>query len=117
MKPADLVTCLIRPTWINSYLVKRIEVDLRHINYGLDRLKGYGSKARSSFTLEDIVLFFESLNSVEINSDREGYWEYFVIDKAFFEKKKKYRIVFCINKKSPHISGIITLFQVNRSNL
>jgi hypothetical protein len=117
MKPADLVTCLIRPTWINSYLVKRIEVDLRHINYGLDRSKDYGSKARSSFMLEDVVLYFESLNSVEINSEREGDWEYFVVDKVFFEKNKKYRIVFCINKKSPHISGIITLFQVMRSNL
>ncbi len=60
MKPANLVTCLIRPTWINSYLVKRIEIDLRHINYGLNRLKGYSSKARSNFTLEEIVLFFES---------------------------------------------------------
>ena len=117
MKPEDLVTCSIRPTWINSYQVKKIEVDLRHINYGLDRVKGYGNKARSNFTIEDIVLFFESLNHLEINSNRDGDWEYIVIDKVFFERKKKYRIVFCINKKSPHTSGIITLFQVRRSNL
>jgi hypothetical protein len=117
MKPEDLVICLINPTWIKSYQVKRIEVDLRHINYGLDRFKGYGNKARSNFTIEDVVIFFESLNHLEINSDRDGDWEYFVIDKVFFEKNNKYRMVFCINKKSPHTSGIITLFKVKRSSL
>ena len=116
-EPADLVLCSIRPTWINSYQIKKIEVDLRHINYGLDQVKGYGSKARSNFTIEDIILFFESLDNLEINASIDGDWEYFVIDKAFFDKRKKYRIVFCIDKKSPHVSGIITLFQVKRSNL
>ncbi len=61
MKPADLVLCSIRPTWINSYQIKKIEVDLRHINYGLDQVKGDGSKARSNFTIEDIILFFDPL--------------------------------------------------------
>lgn len=63
MKPVDLVICSIRPTLVNSYLIKTIEVDLKHINYGLDRIKGYGKKARSNFNIDDIVLFFESLNN------------------------------------------------------
>ncbi len=117
MKPADLVTCSIRPTLINTYQIKTIEVDLRHINYGLDPEKGYGKKARSNFKIEDIVLFFESLNNLEIDSEKDGDWEYFVADKVFFGKRKKYRIVFCIDRKSSHVSGIITLFQVKRSTL
>lgn len=117
MKPVDLVICSIRPTLVNSYLIKTIEVDLKHINYGLDRIKGYGKKARSNFNIDDIVLFFESLNNLEINADQDENWEYFVVDKAFLGKKKKYRMVFCIDKRSPHVSGIITFFQVKRSQL
>ncbi len=117
MKPENLVTHSIRPTWINSYQIKKIEVDLRHINYGLDQIKGYGNKARSYFTIEDIVLFFESLNNLEVSPEKDEDWEYFVVDKFFFDKRNKYRIVFCIDKKSPHVSGIITLFQVKRRTL
>ena len=116
MKPADLIHCSIRPTQVNSYLIKTIEVDLKHINYGLDQTKGYGKKTRSDFKIEDVVLYFESLNLLEINSNQYGNWEYFVVDKTFFDKKKKYRIVFCIDQKSPSCSGIITLYQIKRRN-
>ncbi len=46
MKPADLILRSIRPTIINSFVIKQIELDLKHINYGLDPKKGYGRKAR-----------------------------------------------------------------------
>ncbi|MBI2519215.1 MAG: hypothetical protein HYV97_02310 [Bdellovibrio sp.] len=114
MKPTDLVHCPIRPTHINSYLIKAIEVDLRHINYGLSRTKGYGKKARSHFKIEDVISFFESLNFLEINSENDGDWEYFVVDKVFFDQKKKYRIVFCIDQKKPEAGGVITLFEIKR---
>ncbi len=83
MTPVDLIFFSIRPTWINSYYIKKIEVDLRHINFGLDQHKGYGKKARSHFTVEDIALFFESLDNFEINIEKDGDWEYFVVDKSF----------------------------------
>ena len=107
MKPEELVICSIRPTWINSYQIKTLEIDLRHINYGLDQVKGYGNMARSNFTIDEVILFFESLNHLELNSNMESGWEYFVVEKAFFKN----------NKKSPHTSGIITLFQVKRHYL
>ena len=114
MKPAELVICSIRPTQINSYLITKIEVDLRHINYGLDEQRGYGKKARSHFKIDDIILFFESLNNLEIGSEKDETWEFFAVDKIFFDQKKKYRIVFCIDQRNPQMGGIITLFQVQR---
>ena len=114
MKPVDLVYSPIRPTQINSYLITSIAVDLRHINYGLDPIKGYGNKRRSDFKLEDIILCFESLKFLEINFEQEGDWEYFVVDKDFFGKRKKYRMVFCIDQKMPHNGGIITLFKIKK---
>jgi hypothetical protein len=115
MKPTELLICSIRPTQINSYTITKIEVDLRHINYGLTKQRGYGKKARSNFKIEDIITFFESLNNIEVESERDDAWEYFVVDKVFFDQRKKYRIVFCINQNSPLSGGIITFFQVQRS--
>ena len=36
MRPANLESIEIRQTQINSYFISRLEVDLQHINYGLD---------------------------------------------------------------------------------
>jgi hypothetical protein len=58
MKPADLILRSIRPTIINSYVIEKVEIDLKHVNYGLDPKKGYGGKARSNFEAEDLVRFF-----------------------------------------------------------
>ena len=116
MKPANLVLCSIRPTSINSYLVEKIEIDLKHINYGLDSKKGYGQKARSNFKAEDIIKFFEALNGLEADFEADGYWHYFIVDKLFFKEKKKYRMVFCIDRREPSITGIITFFQIKRGN-
>ncbi len=116
MKPADLILRSIRPTIINSYVIEKIEIDLKHVNYGLDHKKGYGRKARSSFEAEDIIRFFESLNGLEVGFEAEDQWEYFIVDKPFFEKRKKYRMVFCIDRNEPSITGIITFFQIKRGD-
>ncbi len=116
MKPVNLITRLIRPTLINSFMIKKLEIDLRHINYGMDSEKSYARKPRSSFGENDIVEFFESLNGLEATPSYDDNWEYFVVDKPFFEKKKRYRIVFCIDLNEPGTCGIITLFQVKRGN-
>lgn len=114
MKPIELINCSIRPTTINSYLIRSLEIDLKHINHGLDSEKGYGHKSRSNFSKEEVVQFFESLNGVEAESELDDNWEYFVIDKPFFEKRKTYRMVFCIDKKDIGMAGIITFFQINK---
>ncbi|MDH4467952.1 MAG: hypothetical protein QE271_07830 [Bacteriovoracaceae bacterium] len=114
MKPGGLILRSIRPTIINSFVIERIEIDLKHINYGLDPKKGYGQKARSTFVIEDIIRFFESLNGMEIEFNFDDGWEYFVVDKSFFDKMIIYRMVFCIDHKEPSICGIITFFQIKR---
>jgi hypothetical protein len=116
MKPADLILRSVRPTIINSYVIEQIEIDMKHVNYGLDPKKGYGRKARSSFEAEDLIRFFESLNGLEVGSETDGEWEYFIVEKPFFDKKKKYRMVFCIDRKWPSTTGIITFFQIKRGD-
>ena len=116
MKPTDLILRSIRPTIINSYVIEKVEIDLKHINYGLTPEKGYGRKARSCFEAEDIIRFFESLNGLEVGFEIEDHWEYFIVDKPFLERKKKYRMVFCIDRREPNITGIITFFQVKRGD-
>ncbi len=114
MTPSDLSKRLGRPTLINSYVIEKIEIDLAHINYGLDTKKGYGRKARSTFVAEDIVKFFESLNGLEIEIEVDENWEYFIVDKPFFEKNKMHRMVFCIDRNVPIVAGVITVFQIKR---
>ncbi len=46
-----LERCKIKPTLINDYLIEMIEVDLRHVNFGLDSERRYRLKARSNFEI------------------------------------------------------------------
>jgi hypothetical protein len=39
MKPLNLTKLTISTTKINDYLIKKLEIDLIHINYGLNRKK------------------------------------------------------------------------------
>ncbi len=114
MKPVELIKSRINPTKINDYIISVIEVDLKHINYGLDIERQYNKKQRSHFKIEEIISFFESLHLSEINSNEDENWEYFAINKTFY-KNKKFRMVFCIDRLSPNISGVITFFEITRS--
>jgi hypothetical protein len=78
-------------------------------------VKGYGHKVRSSFEAEDIILFYESLNGLEIGFEADGHWEYFIVDKPFFEKRKKYRMVFCIDRSSK-LSEVTNELSKSRKN-
>lgn len=114
MKPTELIKSKIKPTKINDFVVTVIEVDLKHINHGLDKEGKYNKKQRSQFKIEEIVGFFESLHNSELESDEDEHWEYFVINKTFF-KDKKFRMVFCIDRLAPNFSGVITFFEITRS--
>jgi len=113
MKPSVVVSSFIKPTSINDYVIEKLEVDLRHVNYGLDHEKGYRSKARSHFSLKEIACFFESLNGMELEPEVDENWEYYFVEKIFFTKKK-FRMVFCLNQIEPNVCGIITLYEVKR---
>lgn len=117
MKPDDLKSRRIKDTQINDYVINRLEIDLRHINYGLDENKNYHKKRRSSLSIENICEFFESLNEIELDFQSDDKFDYFMVEKLFFIPPKKYRMVFCIEKSLPSTSGIITMFQINKDDL
>ena len=57
MKPAELKIKRINKTRINAYIISTLEIDLKHINYGLTRNKGYGKKKRSNFSVDEVAIF------------------------------------------------------------
>lgn len=114
MKPINLKIQKIRKTKINDYVVTRLEIDLKHINYGLDKNREYQKKKRSHFTSSRVAKFFESLDGLELDVESDDLYDYFVVDQNFFVDQKNYRIVFCIKRDEPGTSGVITLFQINK---
>ena len=112
MKPSDLKIKKIKVTTINDYSINTLEIDLKHINYGLTSDGEYRKKKRSNYTVENIAEFFVSLDGVELEYDMDEEYDYFVIEKNYFIQSKKFRMVFCIERSKPTISGIITLFQL-----
>jgi hypothetical protein len=51
MKPERLTKINISTTKINDYAIKKLEIDLTHINYGLNKKKELNTKPRSHFTV------------------------------------------------------------------
>jgi len=41
LKPENLISKSIKETRINDYVINQVEIDLKHINYGLDDNKNY----------------------------------------------------------------------------
>jgi hypothetical protein len=118
MRPANLESIEIRQTQINSYFISRLEVDLQHINYGLDDNKIMNKTSRSNFNLLDIKLAFESLNELNlesVKSEGTGY-EYFVYEGLFFNDQNIYKIIFCIHPSDKETTGVITLFRIGEEN-
>jgi hypothetical protein len=73
-----------------------------------------GKKKRSSFTVDNVAEFFISLGGIELEFDSDEEYDYFVIEKSYSIESRQFRIVFCIERSKPTISGIITLFQIKR---
>lgn len=93
-----------------------LEIDLRHVNYGLDPVsKRMRTIARSNFCVEEVISIFRLLDSfvIEPTSTHEGY-AYFSQDIYPFWLKGWFRLVFCIDLKTPHVAGIITIYQLKK---
>lgn len=116
MKPENLISKSIKETRINDYVINLVEIDLKHINYGLDDNRNYREERRSNLQIADIISFFESLSDVDLDCDSDDAFDYFVVEKTFFTPAKLYRMVFCIEKKLPTTSGIITMFQIDEDD-
>ena len=112
LKPSELKIKKIKVTTINDYSINTLEIDLKHINYGLAINGEYQKKKRSNYTVENIADFFISLDGVELECDKDEEYDYFVIEKNYFLESKEFRMVFCIERSKPTTSGIITLFQL-----
>ena len=116
MKPKHLKIKRIKPTRINDYRITTLEIDLKHINYGLTKSKsGYQTKKRSNFSTDDVADFFQSLNGIELEFDSDDRYDYFVVERNYFDTSQRYRMVFCIERNRVSTSGIITLFRIERS--
>ncbi len=116
MKPEQLKITKIKLTRINGYQISTLEIDLIHINYGLTKKKGYGSKKRSNFTEADVANFFQSLDGIELNVEADDAYDYFIAEKKYISNQLKYKIIFCIRRDQPTTSGIITLFQTKKGD-
>lgn len=114
MKPENLTKINISTTKINGYAIKKLEIDLTHINYGLNKKKELNTKPRSHFTVQDVVSIFESLDGVIFEPERDEEYEYFMIDRVFTIHKKKLKLVFCIEILTPDTAGVITLYVLKK---
>lgn len=114
MKPENLVKINIRITKINDYVIKKLEIDLTHVNYGLNKKKELNTKPRSHFTVRDVVSIFESLDGIIFEPESDDEYEYFMIDRVFTIHKKKLKLVFCIEILTPDTAGVITLYVLKK---
>jgi hypothetical protein len=48
-----------------------------------------------------------------ISEQTDNTFSYFIAVKKMMKNKKRFRLIFCIDKERPNVAGIITLFQVN----
>lgn len=111
MKPSGLECIEIGETVINGSIIERLEVDLRHVNYGLDDQQNYRNRARSSFSITDMAHVFHSLHGCNINPVKSSGYQYFVVEKDFFCDGRIFKIVFCIHESESNVAGIITFYR------
>lgn len=112
MKPTNLSIIVIPPVSIGITIVEKLEIDLTHINYGLDpETKKYKKKARSNFSEIEVANIFESFNGFFLSpSGKKDNYLYFAYRVEYH--KREYMLAFCINKESIKTAGIITLYKI-----
>lgn len=112
MKPTNLAIVTIPPVNIGIILINTLEIDLTHVNYGLDsNTKKYASKARSNFSEIEIANIFGSLDGFFLSpSGKKDDYLYFAYEIKY--QKKNHMLVFCVSKNSIHTAGIISLYKI-----
>lgn len=116
MKPFKLHVVKIRPIFLGGFEINKLEIDLKHVNYGLDpKTKLFKKRARSSFSIEEVIKIFFLLDGITImpTSISSGYG-YFSTEVYPFWLKNWYRLIFCIELCSPKTVGIITIYQIKK---
>jgi hypothetical protein len=114
MKPANLSVITIHPINIGLTVITRLEIDLIHINHGLDpKTKVYRKNARSFLTEIEVANIFGMLDTFYLSStDKKGDYLYF--SELIIYVGKTYNISFCINRNNINTAGIITLYMIKK---
>lgn len=116
MKPQGLSVVKIEPVKIGTLFINKLEIDLKHINYGLDpKTKSFRKKARSNFTIDEVVKVFQLLEGVALEPTliNENY-AYFSSEVYPFWVKKWFRLIFCVEHKKTKVAGVITFYRVKK---
>ena len=114
MKPAELIVVAIEPVRIGYFVVTTLEIDLNHVNYGLDpKTKKNRVYSRSNHTAEFIADLFGFL-SIMVGLYPSAYEnDFFYFSETIETNGKFFSITFCVDEKNPSTAGIITLYRVN----
>lgn len=112
MKPTNLSLVTIPPVDIGLTKITKLEIDMFHVNYGIDKeTKIYQKKARSNFTEIEIANIFSSFDGFFLSpSGKKDNFLYFA--NQIEHMKKNYMIVFCVDKNATQAAGIITLYKI-----
>ncbi len=116
MKPLNLDITNIHPIKVGNFVINKLEIDLRHVNYGLDpKTKDFRKRARSQLTLEEVIKLFQLLDGLEIGPSTisEGY-AYFSSEVYPFWLKCWFKLIFCIELNNSKTAGVITVYQVKK---
>ena len=111
MKPSHLEVVKIPTTNIGITQISELEIDLEHINKGLNpRNKKAQTKPRSNYTGLDIAQVFILLEGFFLNPcGKKDDYLYFA--QTIIIKNQNYMLVFCIHKNTPQIAGVITFYK------
>lgn len=113
MKPVLLEIVPIRVVRVNDFNITLLEIDVLHINFGLDGTKKLNKGQRSYFLVEDIVALFRLLDGVYIEPHYSSdHFDYYVA--VVSQMQKSFKIVFCIEKEQPTTAGIISLYRIKK---
>lgn len=114
MKPTNLCVILIHPVNIGLTLITKLEIDLTHINHGLDHKTKRYKKSRSSNFSEieiEIANIFYTLDGFFLNPlGKKDDYLYFDYEMEFLISN--YKLAFCIHKQSIQTAGIITFYKI-----
>lgn len=116
MKPSDLDIVKIHPITVGDFLINKLEIDLKHVNYGLDpKTKAFNKRIRSKITVEEVIRLFLLLDGITIKptSILNGY-AYFSSEVYPFWLKSWFRLIFCVELNSPKTAGVITVYQIKK---